>query len=584
MYSVFDIESRDWIHLVTLGHYDGREFHHFENVSDYLEFIFERDEKLIFAHFGGIFDFRFIIEEIFENDEYTLSDIIMRGKGILSMKVGSKKYKKKKIKFSDSSGILPFSLKTLAENFQVETKKQDFDSSKITRLTKEVISYNRDDCIALFQCLEKYFSNPLIVQSGLKLTTASQALAIYRELYQTTKIESLCWEEDNYARKSYYGGRTEIFKPVFKSKKSALKNYDINSLYPFVMRDNDFPISLEYTTDSYEPNRLGIYELTLKSPNDSYIPVLGIKAEVGHGEKYIFPNGNIRGFFCSPEIELALREGYKILKVHSGRIYKNGGKIFETFVNDLYEKRLEAKKDKRGADEIIYKLMMNSLYGRFGMNIWDKEKTVIDDGSVGITLKYEFKTSKGKIIRLGSVESEMGAFSFSNVLIATFVTSYARCENYKYLKKFQKTIHYTDTDSFFTTETIKEEKELGKLKLENESNCACFVLPKTYILEGKNFKVVKAKSFEKKKIQNLEFQDFFQCLEGDIRLLAKQGKSPIKHDLDVKMESFKQSLRKGKILSVSKKSEKVLRSKYDKRIFVKKGKTWDSIPLTVNMQ
>lgn len=583
MFSVMDIESREWIHLVTLGFYDGKDYHHFEEISEYLDFIFARGEKIVFAHYGGIFDFRFIIEEVFENDNFEIFDLIMRGKGILSMKVKNLETKEV-VKFSDSSGILPFSLATLSKNFDVETKKQEgFDSSKITRLTKEVISYNRDDCIALFQCIEKYLSNPLIKKSGMKITTASQALAIYKKIYQTTEIPRLGIKEDDYARRSYFGGRTEIFKPVFQSKKETLKNYDINSLYPFVMRDNDFPLCLDYETNSFEKDQLGIYEITIKSPDDIYIPVLGVKADCGNGLKYIFPKGVIRGYFCSPEINLALKEGYKILKVHSGKVYKNGGKIFKTFVNDLYEKRLEAKRDKKGADEIIYKLMMNSLYGRFGMNVWDKEKMVFDDGSEGITLKYEFKTSKGRLIRIGSSPSEMGGFSFSNVLIATFVTSYARCENYKYLKKFQKSIHYTDTDSFFTTETIKEKKELGELKLENESNCACFILPKTYILEGKKFKVVKAKSFEKKKIQSLQFSDFFSCLEGDIRLMAKQGKSPIKHDLDVKMESFRQSLRKGKIMSVSKKSEKILRSKYDKRILVKKGKKWDSIPLTVNM-
>lgn len=48
---------------------------------------------------------------------------------------------------------------------------------------------------------------------------------------------------------SYYGGRTEVFKPLLKNG----YHYDVNSLYPYVMLENKFPVGFpEYIYTDYE--------------------------------------------------------------------------------------------------------------------------------------------------------------------------------------------------------------------------------------------------------------------------------------------------------------------------------------------
>ena len=49
---------------------------------------------------------------------------------------------------------------------------------------------------------------------------------------------------------SYYGGRTEAFKIGHLSNYTWYK-YDINSLYPFVMANADYPVSL--SSSNYNP-------------------------------------------------------------------------------------------------------------------------------------------------------------------------------------------------------------------------------------------------------------------------------------------------------------------------------------------
>lgn len=51
---------------------------------------------------------------------------------------------------------------------------------------------------------------------------------------------------------------------------------------------------------------------------------------------------------------------------------------FSNFVSNLFDKRQEAKKTGNDAMSYIYKILMNSLYGRFGIN-QECDVTVICD-------------------------------------------------------------------------------------------------------------------------------------------------------------------------------------------------------------
>lgn len=50
-------------------------------------------------------------------------------------------------------------------------------------------------------------------------------------------------KQDAYIRQSFYGGRSEIFQPICETKSYY---YDINSLYPFIMKTMPLPIGKLY--------------------------------------------------------------------------------------------------------------------------------------------------------------------------------------------------------------------------------------------------------------------------------------------------------------------------------------------------
>lgn len=542
-----------WTKFLVLGYYDGKEVKNFYAISDFIKFLFGNSEVPcdIFAHFGGRFDFLFLIQDVLENfPSLKIEDIIPMGSGMLSLTL---RKGKKKITFRDSSALLPFSLKKITESFHVSHIKQEWDHSKTKGVTKKLLLYLEYDLKGLYESLEKYYSEELIKNAGFAYTQAGQALKILR-CYIKEPICSLSNQLDSQLRPGFYGGRTEIFKPYYKGKK-PLFCFDVNSLYPTAMLENEFPNEFEHETDTFEKNKLGIYFCDVVMP-PMYIPPLGIT----YKHKYIFPVGKFSGYFTSAEIEYSKTLGAKF-KIKNGWIFSNGGKFFENFISSLYRIRKETTDPVRST---IAKLLMNSAYGRFALNR-ERENLVFDDGSCGLTPFKEIKAGKNTYrLMLKDVDLK----SFSNIAIACFITSYARIYMHKLMMTAPNEMYYTDTDSMYTTHEFTSSKELGALKLEDTVESACFLLPKTYIAGNK----IVMKGFDKKKIQHFTFDDFVACLEGDIKI------NNLKIQNEPKFATFKTALRKGFVVGMTEKSTRQIRSRYDKREIFKSGATYDSKP------
>ncbi|XP_050216023.1 DNA polymerase-like [Mercurialis annua] len=77
--------------------------------------------------------------------------------------------------------------------------------------------------------------------------------------------------------------------------------------------------------------------------------------------------GKFIGVFYSEELKFAGDLGYRVIPLR-GYLFEKKSCPFEGFISNLYERRLEANKDGDEAMTFIYKILMNSLYCRFGMN------------------------------------------------------------------------------------------------------------------------------------------------------------------------------------------------------------------------
>lgn len=656
-FATSDIESHNWTEFVVIGFYDGHSntYKYFSKLSKYLDFAFEhcwRDSiQSIFCHFGGKFDFNFILEEACFNNNYRVDNIIPRGSGLLSFEVYQSEPtlfdvqgKPFKIVFRDSSALLPFALRTLAQTFKVEMQKGEVDYSfighawknenyiptllknpqryevyygkrkiktfnkkhaleKITYIDKEdgnkkhkvynrkdLLKYLEADNISQWQVIKVFYEWSLVKRSGESFTTAGQAVKIW-QTFLSDRISSIGKHIDTFIRKGYFGGRTEVFKPFFdnsydtktnpfdfpdraikileKQKGKKLYYVDVNSLYPTVMRDHVYPVSFDkyvYTED-YAPDILAFWECDVYVPK-MFCPPLGVKHIFEDGtEKFIFPTGNIKGVWTTHELEYAKTLGCKITRIYKGCKFKSGGYIFKDFIDELYNIRLQAKREGDETSNMLAKLIMNSCYGRLGLNT-QRTNLVIDVGQLGITHHSEIKRN-GETVRFGEIPVSLDD-SFTNVAIPAYVTAYSRILMHRdiYMKAGPEHLYYTDTDSAFTTKDLKHFKigdELGELKLEYTCNSACFLLPKTYIndnIEGLDdkdgqeiAKKLTMKGFDKKKIKGFTMEDFAFALKGDL--------SRLKVYQDPKFATLKTALKKGRFLAMN--FDPVSQKEYDKK-------------------
>lgn len=138
---------------------------------------------------------------------------------------------------------------------------------------------------------------------------------------------------------------------------------------------------------------------------------------------------------------------------------------------------------------LIAKLLLNSLYGRFGMSPL-LEKVVITDSVKDFILNNPKLTFLDHLDFGGnnsilSFKDEDDKSVKNSIGIASAVTSFARIEMSKYKNNEDFNLYYSDTDSIFIDKPLPDDligNDLGKMKLEYVINKAVFLGTKMYSL------------------------------------------------------------------------------------------------------
>jgi len=319
-------------------------------------------------------------------------------------------------------------------------------------------------------------------------------------------------------KESYTGGSTDMYVPHGVN----IHGYDINSLYPHSMANNPMPVNnIKYFEGNIDLNQyFGFFYVEVEAPDNLNIPVL----QIHHNNKTVSPLGKFTGWFFSPELINAINLfGYKI-KIIKGYSFDKAN-IFKGYVNELYQMRLTYPKSN--PMNYIAKILMNSLYGRFGLNPLLPEtqfiaKDMLEDfiSTCEITDLIEFDD---KIliqyidqVNLENFDNDSEPGVISNIAIASAITGYSRITMSlikKYCLDHGIIILYSDTDSVFTDKPLPDYlvgNKLGQWKLEGLYKEAVFIAPKVYALIEINGKeIVKCKGYKNK---DLTFNDLKNLL------------------------------------------------------------------------
>lgn len=328
-------------------------------------------------------------------------------------------------------------------------------------------------------------------------SAASLALTVFKNCFMTeeTILEGSSGDRLAKEHASYHGGLVLITKQEGKD----VNCYDISSSYPTQMCK---PMPVEYiksvTLDSAIDGRtpLGIgmaacindYDLygvsKFSFPADCYLPCIAV-AYKGH---LITPSAWSSGliYIWGCELKLALEMG-AVVHITVAIKYK-AGVVFKDFVDYFYNMKSTSKE---AMFVLFYKLILNSLYGKFGQRPYNKSAygnhdmfvlaSLTPGGVVGCDGPESFNVKniedgmamvEGTAGNVAARSKEVGSL----VRFAACITAHGRCHLLRAahsLKNMKENLIYGDTDSLYIANGDSPSvnwigQGLGKFKLENK--------------------------------------------------------------------------------------------------------------------
>ena len=232
----------------------------------------------------------------------------------------------------------------------------------------------------------------------------------------------------------------------------------MNSLFPTVMATGSYPDVGRPERETTTPDWAweGMADVTVEVPLTRY-PGLPVRT----GEELVYPWGRFQGVWPYPELRRLLADGGRIVTVHRAVEYPPlDGSPFAAYIRFCYGKRQSAKAAGNQLDDVFWKLMMNSLYGKFGQR-------------EGMAVIYQDR----------EMTLQSKAASQANVIWAAYITAWARLRLLRELRACSE-VYYTDTDSLFTPDQRPTGTGLGALKHEGTYAKVEFYGNKVYIVDG----------------------------------------------------------------------------------------------------
>lgn len=466
----------------VFGIWDGATFRHTWGkncIDDLIELLTKLPPGTIYMHNGGRFDLFYFMRVIFGRKCLIINNRVVRA--YMPCDGGFHEIR-------DSYAIMPFPLAAY--------KKDEIDYDKFEEHVRdfykdEILDYLKGDCIYLHDLCTAF-----IKMFGPKLTVGSAGI---KELKKVHTFEPLGEMTDEDIRSRYfYGGRVEFFKQGILH--GNWKVYDVNSMYPAVMRNYEHPIEMpEIHTQKIRSTTCFV---TAEGKNYGAFPKRtkdGLRFDIEDG---IF---SVTIHEWNTAMRLCLFEPRKIIRCDNFR--RRG--TFAEFVDKFHGLRKAAKDSGDDIGSLLYKYALNSTYGKFAQNNKNLFEYIID-GPMSNYLEYypEGHERAGAIcddswipasVPIDSIVHSSLAdidyimwkkpaqpFSRYNVATGASITGAARSILMEAIAKADTPI-YCDTDSIICKNLDGVEidpSKLGAWKLEARAHTAMIARRKLYALMG----------------------------------------------------------------------------------------------------
>lgn len=448
----------------------------------------------------------------------------------------------RKIIALDSSNFFQGKLADIGETMGIPKMPIDFDNCSMEYL----IEYCRNDVLILVRMFMNWLTFLQDMELGaFKRTLASTSFNAWRFKYLRHKVyvhnEPLVLSLE---QASYHGGRVEMFKRGLFNEDTYYR-LDINAMYPSIMAQESFPVSLysfKYDLDVKRLlNKLDKYAVIADVEVETNEPAFPVKTE----DALIYPTGRFRAVLSTPEIKLLLDCGI-IHHVFFAAWYQQQP-IFREYMLAMYDLRMQFRKAGNKPYEKMSKILGNSLYGKFGQLSLE---TIHLDKQKGEQAHVEYRYDVDrkqhyKVVHIaGNVfEQRPGGYSYHAFpAIASHVTAYGRVGIYNLIRKAgRENVFHTDTDGLIVNQVGYDRllsyinaDEMGMLKVEEICEWVEVKAPKHYITPS----VVKTKGI-RADAQQLHFDLYQQQhFAGLSTMLARGSISEVHVDRVLKSLTF----------------------------------------------
>lgn len=363
MFLSFDTETRGLGgELLCITAHDYERAHYFKGplmVDEFFALIVQWPYPFVWYAHNAQYDWRYFLDYIRANsidcsismrNETDIYQITLYFEGV-------------KIVMRDSLAVFPGNLKEFAASFTPDLPKGDIDFEGGVFFDPENLEHIdyalRDAAILRFglprfnAMLQRHFG------VGLGHTTAGTALKAWMcSLGEDAHFDvSIPGDEEDFIRSAYYGGL------VFLTRTDEIRGaetYDINSSYPAQMCRHGVPWGQRISTTEWRCDNMGIFRVRVRAPRELVVPIIPSRDDKGYMRWH---GGEFETTVTNIELKFAEEHGYEILDVHMGIAWEERLFPFTQFIEKCKQIR-QTFKDK--PEEILAKLMQNSLYGKFG--------------------------------------------------------------------------------------------------------------------------------------------------------------------------------------------------------------------------
>lgn len=463
--------TRVWLYAISNS--EGVIVNYGGSIEEFMNWCYTHPDSLIYFH-NLKFDGSFILNYLLSNDfKYKEKLIKKDSKGFSTLVSGDGAWygitinfsKNHQVVINDSLKIIPLKVKDIAKAFKLPIEKEVIDYGKY-EINEQTLSYVYKDVQIVAMALKFFKDNGFD-----KMTIGSIAYNDYKNTFKHFEdvYPDLDREWLKKYRGAYRGGRCQV-NPKYAGKiMHNVKRYDINSMYPATMVKFPLPYGQPIRCTKPDTYKFELYDLNISFKlKKGHLPTLLKSGSMFAGEdSYYNDSDGIINIQISNIDLLLLKRHYDIEYIEYLEIwgFLTSRNLFKDWVMNYYE----LKASSTGGMRLIYKLLLNNLYGKFGSKCEGQKKIPNLEGDY-----LSFSLGEVEEMKVYDLEVAIGITSYAHLMIDDAI-----------MEVGYDNFIYCDTDSVHTIGELSSDKvhptEIGKFKLEGIEDKSKYIRQKCYM-------------------------------------------------------------------------------------------------------